>query len=70
MIVANIRVDLPRVHVAGSDASCDAHIEVGQHGFSLFLAPDAPFPMLDIDGSAEQLRDLLLRLQAALAARP
>ena len=43
-----IHVDLPRVHVAGSDASYNAHIEVGQHGFALFLAPDADYPMLDI----------------------
>jgi hypothetical protein len=66
--VANTRVDLPRVHVAGSDAHCDAHIEVGQHGFALFLAPDAAFPMLDIDGSPEQRRDLVLRLQAAVGS--
>ena len=63
----NIKVDLPRVHVAGSDAHCDAHIEVGQHGFALFLAPDAELPALDIDGTPEQLRDLVFRLPAALA---
>jgi hypothetical protein len=66
--MANIRVDLPRVHVAGSDAHCDAHIEVSQHGFALFLEPDAEFPMLDIDGTPQQLRDLLSHLQAALTA--
>jgi len=64
--MANITVDLPRVHVAGSDAHCDAHIEVSQHGFALYLAPDAEFPMLDIDGTPQQLRDLLSHLQAAL----
>jgi hypothetical protein len=67
--VPNIKVDLPRVHVAGSDAHCDAHIEVGQHGFALFLAPDADLPMLDIDGTPQQLRDLVSRLQAALASQ-
>ena len=64
--MANVTVDLPRVHVAGSDAHCDAHIEVSQHGFALYLAPDAKFPMLDIDGTPPQLRDLLSHLQAAL----
>ena len=64
--MASITVDLPRVHVAGSDAHCDAHIEVSQHGFALYLAPDAEFPMLDIDGTPQQLRDLLSHLQAAL----
>jgi hypothetical protein len=61
----NISVDLPRLHVAGSDAHYDAHIEVGQHGFALFLAPDADHPMLDIDGTPQQLRDLVSLLQAA-----
>ncbi len=64
-----IKVDLPRVHVAGSYAHCDAHIEVGQHGFALFVAPDAELPMLDIDGTPQQLRDLLSSLQAALASQ-
>jgi hypothetical protein len=65
----NITVDLPRVHVAGSDTHHDAHIEVGQHGFALFLAPDADYPLLDIDGTPEQLGDLLGRLQSALTSR-
>ncbi len=65
----SIKVDLPRVHVAGSDAHWDAHLEVGPHGFALFLAPDAEFPMLDIDGSREQLRDLVSRLQTALVSQ-
>jgi hypothetical protein len=51
----NITVDLPRVHMAGSNAHYDAHIEVGSHGFALFLAPDAEAPTLDIDGTPEQL---------------
>src|SRR6185437_2412487 len=46
-----ISVGLPRVHVAGSNASHNAHIDVGRHGFALFLAPDAPAPLLDIDGT-------------------
>ena len=65
----NIRIDLPLVHVAGSDAHYDAHIEVGQHGFALYLAPEADHPMLDIDGTPEQLRELVSRLQSALAAQ-
>jgi hypothetical protein len=65
----NIRVDLPRVHLAGSDAHYDAHIDVGQHGFALFLAPDAAHPMLDIDGTPHQLGELVRCLQAALAAQ-
>ena len=62
----NISVALPRVHIAGSDAHYNAHLEVGRHGFALFLAPDADHPMLDIDGTPEQLSDLVRRLQSAL----
>lgn len=40
----NVKVALPGVHMAGSDAHYNAHIEVGQHGFALFLAPDAECP--------------------------
>jgi hypothetical protein len=65
----NTRVDLPRVHIAGSDAHCDAHIEVGLHGFALFLAPDAEYPTLDIDGTPQQLADVVRGLQTALASR-
>ena len=65
----NIKVALPRVHVAGSDAHYDAHIEVGQHGFALLLAPDAELPMLDIDGTPHELRELVSRLQAALGSQ-
>jgi hypothetical protein len=63
----NIKVDLPHVHVAGSDAYHDAHLEVGQHGFALFLSPDAEYPLLDIDGTPTQLDDLVRELKAALA---
>lgn len=59
----------PRLHVAGSNAQHDAHTEVGQHGFALFLAPDAELPMLDTEGTPDQLRDLVSRLQTALASQ-
>ena len=65
----NIRVDLPRVHMAGSDAHYNAHLEVGPHGFALFLSPDAEYPLLDIDGTATQLNDLVRALNAALTLR-
>ena len=65
----NIRVDLPRVHLAGSDAHHNAHLEVGPHGFALFLSPDAEYPLLDIDGTTTQLDDLVRALNAALASR-
>jgi len=62
-------VALPGVHMAGSDAHYDAHIEVGQHGFALFLAPDAEYPVLDVTGTSEQLDVLVRDLEAALASR-
>jgi len=62
-------VSLPRVHMAGSDAQCDAHIKITAHGFALFLAPDAELPILDIDGTPQQLEDVVRGLQAALATR-
>jgi len=65
----NMKIDLPRVHMAGSDAHHKAHLEVGQHGFALFLAPDAEAPVLDIDGTLEQLDGVVRELQGALAAR-
>jgi hypothetical protein len=68
MNMANIRVDLPRLHVAGSDAHHKAHLEVGPHGFALYLSPDAEYPLLDIDGTAAQLDELVRALNAALAA--
>ena len=63
------RVNLPSLHIAGSGARVEAHIEVGSHGFALFLAPDAEYPMLDIDGTPEQLDEVVRGLQAALASR-
>ena len=65
----NISVDLPRVHMAGSDAHHDARLEVGPHGFALFLSPDAEYPLLDIDGTPAQLDALVRALNAALALR-
>lgn len=65
----NTRVALPGVHMAGSDAHYNAHIEVGQHGFALFLAPDAEYPVLDVNGTSEQLDVVVRDLQAALASR-
>jgi hypothetical protein len=67
--MSNIRVDRPRVHMAGSDTHLNAHLEVGQHGFALFLSPDAEYPLLDIDGTPTQLDDLVRALKAALASQ-
>jgi hypothetical protein len=64
-----MRVDLPRVHMAGSDAHWDAHFKTTPHGFALFLTPDAELPILDIDGTPQQLEDVVRGLQAALATR-
>jgi len=64
-----IQVDLPSVHMAGSDAHHAAHIIVGQHGFALFLAPDAELPALDINGTPAQLGEVVAALAAALRAR-
>jgi hypothetical protein len=69
MNVANLRIDLPGLHVAGSDAHHRAHIEVGQHGFALFLSPDADYPLLDIDGTPTELDELVDALRAALDFR-
>ena len=67
--MSNAKVQLPSVHMAGSNAHNNAHIEVGEHGLALFLAPDAEYPVLDINGTSEQL-DLFVRgLQAALTSR-
>jgi hypothetical protein len=65
----NTKVALPGVHMAGSDAHYNAHIEVGSHGFALFLSPDAEYPVLDVNGTAEQLEVLVRGLQAALRSR-
>jgi hypothetical protein len=67
-LMPTTRITLPRVHVAGSDAHIDAYIEVGSHGFALFLA-GADYPMLDIDGTPQQLDEVVRGLQAALASR-
>ena len=64
-----VKVSLPSVHVAGSDGHHKAHIEVGPHGFALFLAPDAQHPLLDVNGTAAQLDLVVRELQAALALR-
>jgi len=66
---AKARINLPRVHVAGSDAHHEAHIEVGQQGFALFLSPDAAYPLLDIDGTPTELDELVGALRSALDAR-
>jgi hypothetical protein len=62
-------IALPSVHMAGSDAHYDAHLEVGQHGLALFLSADAEHPVLDVTGTPEQLERVVGRLQAALALR-
>lgn len=62
-----MRVDLPSVHMAGSNAHHKAHLEIGPHGFALFLAPDAEYPILDINGTAEQLAEVIEELQHAVA---
>ena len=54
--------------MAGSNAHCEAHIEVGQHGLALFLSPDAEYPVLDINGTSEQLGVVVRGLQAALTS--
>jgi hypothetical protein len=56
--------------MAGSNARHGAaHLEVGRHGIALFLAPDAEYPVLDVDGTSEQLDEVVQELQAALAIR-
>jgi hypothetical protein len=65
----NIKIAVPGVHMAGSDAHHNAHFEVGHHGFALFLSPDAEYPVLDVNGTSEQLEVLVRDLQAALASR-
>jgi hypothetical protein len=55
--------------MAGSDAHHNVHIEVGAHGFALFLAPDAEYPVLDVTGTSEQLDVLISDLAGALASR-
>ena len=67
--MSTIRVDLPRVHMAGSDAHSNAHIEVGQHGFALFLSPGTEHPLLDIDGTRAQLDEVVQALRMALESQ-
>ena len=62
----NVKVDLPGLHMAGSDQHYNAHFEVGQHGFSLYLAPDAEYPVLDVNGTEHQLDALARGLLDAL----
>lgn len=66
----NVKVALPRVHMAGSDRHYNAHFEIGEHGLALFMSPHDETPLLDIDGTAEQLHALVADLQAALSTRP
>jgi hypothetical protein len=68
LAAANPRVELPSVHMAGSDAHCRAHLEVGPHGLALFLSPDAEHPVLDINGTSAQLEVVVRELQSALAS--
>lgn len=56
--------------MAGSNAHHESHIEVGPHGFALFLTPDAEYPVLDVNGTREQLDFVARGLLAALASRP
>ena len=67
--ISNIRVGIPRVHMTGSNAHDNAYVEVGEHGFALFLGPEAAAPVLDIGGTLEQLDAVVHDLQAALARR-
>lgn len=61
-------VQMPRVHMAGTEALHHAHLEVSSHGVALFLSPDAPLPLLDIDGAPDDLRAFLHDLSAALGS--
>ncbi len=63
-----VRISLPSVHMAGTNASYPAHFELGHHGLALFLTPDSEFPVLDINASIEQLNAFVQSLQAALTS--
>jgi hypothetical protein len=65
----SMKVELPGLHMAGSDAHYNAHLEVGRHGFALYLAPDAEYPVLDVNGTPDQLEDVVHALQAALSSQ-
>lgn len=67
--MSTTRVNIPGLHMAGSDAHYAAHFEVGDHGFALFLTPTAESPVLDVNGTREQLQALVDGLQAAVSAR-
>ena len=51
------------------NAHHNAHIEIGPHGFALFLTPDAEYPMLDVNGTPDQLDTVVRGLQWALASQ-
>ncbi len=68
IVASGSPINLPGLHMAGSDAHHDAHFEVGPHGFALFLTPDAEFPVLDVNGTREELQALLHGLQDALGS--
>jgi hypothetical protein len=68
-MTTNVTVSIPGLHMAGSDAHYAAHFEVGAHGFALFLTPTAESPILDVNGTREQLQALVNDLQTALSAR-
>lgn len=65
-VAGGSKIDLPGLHMAGSDAHHDAHFEVGPHGFALFLTPEAEYPILDVNGTREELQAFLERLREAL----
>jgi hypothetical protein len=69
VLVPSVDVDLPGLHMAGSNVHHRAHITVGPHGFALFLAPGDDRPVLDINGTREQLEVVVRELSAALATR-
>jgi hypothetical protein len=50
-------------------ATTKPHIEVGPNGLALFLAPDAEFSFLNVNGTTAQLTTVVRELQAALALR-
>lgn len=64
----NITVPRSSVPLAGSDAPGNALLDVGQHGFVLFLGPDAQSPLVDIDGTVEQLVRVIRELRTGLAS--
>lgn len=63
---STIIIRLPPVHIAGSNALHEAHVEIGAHGVALFLTPDAPLPFLDIDCTRAIMCELVDLLAASL----